>query len=114
MGESATVPRIRIGRWITIGFFALLLAHDVWEGIGNFLGIQLQGMTLGAPLSVLGWVCILAGVFVPILLFVLAVLFTRKMAYWPTVAIFTLAVMLSATLGVNLALGVNKVLFYSF
>lgn len=108
------VPRISIGRWITIGFFALLLAHDVWEGIGNFLGIQLQGLTLGAPLSAFGWVCIVAGVLVPILLFVLAVIITRKMAYWPTVAIFTLAVMLSATLGVNLALGVNKVLFYSF
>lgn len=97
-----------------MGFFALLLAHDVWEGIGNFLGIQLQSLTLGVPLSAVGWGSIIAGVLMPIILFVGALLISRKMTYWPMVFIFVLATMLSATLGANLALGINKVLFYSF
>jgi hypothetical protein len=103
----------KLGSWILIGIFALFFAYDVWEGIGNFLGIQAQSFTLGIGISSFGWLAIVIGILAPIALFLGALLVTRSKALGPTLAIFFVALTVSAVIGVDLALGTNAFLVFS-
>lgn len=99
--------------WIVVGFFALFFAFDVWEGIGNFLGIQAQSLTLGIAISALGWVAIVVGVIAPIILFVLALLLSKKMSLGNSAFLFLLALAISAIISADLVLGTNAFLIYT-
>lgn len=99
--------------WIVVGFFALFFAFDVWEGIGNFLGIQAQSFTLGIAISALGWIAIVVGVIAPIILFVLALLLSKKMRLAHAVFLFLLALAISAVISADLVLGTNAFLIYT-
>lgn len=93
--------------WILIVVFALFFAHDVWEGVGNFLGVQSTHFSLGISISLLGWVTIIVDVLAPIVLFVLALVITRRMTAGRTFFVFLLALAISAVVGADLALGTN-------
>lgn len=112
MTEQMSATR-GIVSWIVVGFFALFFAFDVWEGIGNFLGIQAQSLTLGIAISALGWIAIVAGVFAPVILFVLALFLSKKMPLAQTAFLFLLALSISAIISADLVLGTNAFLIYT-
>lgn len=94
----------KILRWLTVGIFGLFFAFDVWEAVGNFVGIYSQGLLLGLVLTGWGWLLLLLGVFAPIIVFVLAMNFTRKMSAAKSFAIFAIALMVSAVIALDITL----------
>lgn len=113
MTKSVEKNSRKLITWILIGVFALFFAYDVWEGIGNFLGIQAQSLSLGIGISAFGWAAIVIGIIAPVGLFLGALLITRSKSIGPTLAIFFVALTVSAVIGVDLALGTNAFLVFS-
>jgi hypothetical protein len=99
-------------RWVMVGLFGLFFAYDVWEGVGNFLGVQGMHFSLGLNITAFGWFCIVLGVVAPILLFVGALLLTRKMGLGRTFTVFVMALTVSAIVGADLVLGTSAYLLY--
>jgi len=96
----------RVLKLVIVGVFALLFAYDVWEAVGNFVGIYAQGLPYGLLLTVGGWFFLLLAVFAPVILFVLATVFTRKMSVGKSLVIFTIALMISSVVFVDITLTV--------
>jgi hypothetical protein len=102
-----------IAAWVLAAVFALLLAFDVWEGIGNFIGVMAQSLSLGLGLSVFGWCAIIFGIIAPAALFFGALWLTRNKALPASFVTYVVALSLSAVVGVDLALGTNAFLIFS-
>ena len=102
-----------VGAWILAAVFALLFAYDVWEGIGNFIGVLSQSLSLGIALSAFGWFAVIFGIVAPLALFFAALWLTRKRTLAPALVIYVVALSLSAVVGVDLALGTNAFLIFS-
>lgn len=94
----------RVIRWLILGLFGLLFAYDVWEAVSNFIGIYAQGLPFGLVLTVSGWIFLLFAVVAPIILFVLATIFSRKTSAVAGLVIFTLALMVSAVATLDITL----------
>ena len=93
-----------LARWLTVGVFGLFFAFDVWEAVGNFIGIYSQGLLLGLVLTGWGWLFLLLGIFAPIIVFVLAMIFTRKMSAARSLALFAVALTVSAVISLDITL----------
>ena len=93
-------------RWAILGFFGLLFAYDVWEAIGNFIGIYAQGLPFGMVLTASGWVILLLAVVAPIILYVLATVLTRKKSAGVALAIFVIGLTVSAVISLDITLAV--------
>jgi hypothetical protein len=102
-----------VGAWILAAVFALLFAYDAWEGIGNFVGVMSQSLTLGIALSTFGWFAVIFGIIAPVVLFFGALWVTRKQSLAPALVIYIVALSISAVVGVDLALGTNAFLIFS-
>ncbi len=46
--------------------FGLVLAGDVWEAVGNLLGVSATASALGTSVSVTGWFVLVLGVAMPV------------------------------------------------
>lgn len=93
-------------RGVILVFFGLLFAYDVWEAIGNFIGIYSQGLPFGLVLTVSGWVILLLAVFAPIILFVVATVFTRNKSAGFSLAVFVMGLTVSAVISLDITLAV--------
>lgn len=102
-----------VGAWILAAVFALFFAYDVWEGIGNFLGVMSQSLTLGIGLSAFGWFAVVFGIIAPLGIYFGTLWLTRKMSLLPALVIYIVALSVSAVIGVDLALGTNAFLIFS-
>lgn len=102
-----------IGAWVVAAVFALFFAYDVWEGIGNFIGVVTQSLSLGIGLSAFGWFAVVFGIVAPVALFFGALWVTRKLTLGPALVIYIVALSISAVVGVDLALGTNAFLIFS-
>jgi hypothetical protein len=102
-----------VGAWIIAAVFALLFAYDVWEGIGNFIGVMSQSLSLGIGLSAFGWFAVILGIIAPAVLFFGALWLTRTKSLAPALVIYIVALSISAVIGVDLALGTNAFLIFS-
>ena len=90
--------------WILVVIFGLLLAHDVWEGIGNVSGMLQIGLQLDLQPQPIGWLVLATDLLAPIIVFVVALLATRKTNVWPSFLIWLLALLISAIVGANVVL----------
>lgn len=99
--------------WILVGFFGLFFAYDIWEGIGNFIGVQYTRLTFGFELTLLGWLAIFAGILIPLALFLIGIVVTRGMSLPQTIFVFVLLLVVSSVVGADLTLGLNEALLYS-
>lgn len=96
----------RITRILIIVIAGLLLAYDVWEGFGNFTGIQQQRLQLGLNLTAIGWASTALLIFMPVLLFIGTIILTRKMRLTLLALSFGLAVAVSALISLDIVLAV--------
>jgi hypothetical protein len=65
----------RTPQWVVVTiavFFGLFYAYDAWEAVGNLVGLNLAAQGLDTQLSGGGWALLLAGVLLPVLVYVLA------------------------------------------
>lgn len=97
--------------------FGLFFAYDVWEGIGNFLGVENQAVQLGLGITTLGWVIMYANVFLPALVWlVLAVALVvvvvrcvragEVIPVWRFAVLLTLGLLITAAISADFVLGV--------
>jgi hypothetical protein len=90
--------------------FALLFAWDVWEAVGNLIGLRGYAASLGTDLNPTGWTVLLLGLVLPVVCFVVALLLGRRRGVPARVGLLAAALCLSAALSldVQLILGVES------
>ncbi|WP_104190526.1 hypothetical protein [Cryobacterium sp. Y82] len=100
---GTTATRRRPPRWALLSiaiFFGLFYAYDVWEAVGNLVGLNLQAQSLDTQLSGFGWVVLIFGVLLPVLVYAMAYWLGRNRAFG--VQALTLLVGLCAVAAVSL------------
>lgn len=71
-------------RWLLMliaGFFALFYAYDVWQGVGNLVGLNEQAQSLDTELSAFGWIVLIGAILIPVVVYVLAYWLGRNRAF---------------------------------
>lgn len=96
-----------VGGWILIILFGVLLAHDVWEGVGNVLGKYYESLQLGIEISWIGWLILGTDLLAPVVLFVIGALATRRRSFGAALVIWILVVLISAIVGADITLAGN-------
>lgn len=71
-GPQPTAPRPSWLSWCIAVLFGLFFAYDVFEGVGNLVGILGTADGLGVPVLPLGWVVLIGGLLLPIVAFAIA------------------------------------------
>lgn len=71
---AAPTPANRGGwlGWCVAVFFGLFFAYDVFEAVGNLVGILGTAGTLGVSVLPLGWLVLIGGLLLPIAAFAIA------------------------------------------
>ena len=98
-GSSTT--KSRTPQWLAMTLavlFGLFFAYDVWEGLGNLVGMLTIANELGLGLSVLGWIVLLTAMLLPIALFGLAFWLGYKRPPLQQIALYLAALAVSAAL----------------
>lgn len=112
MSESGSIDaggtagtRRRPPRWLLLtiaAFFGLFYAYDVWEAVGNLVRLNLQAQSLDTQLSGFGWIVVIFGVLLPVVVFAVAYGLGRNRAFG--VQALTLLVGLCAVAAASLSM----------
>ncbi len=71
-------PRRRVSVWLMTGFFAIFFAFAVFAALGNLIGVTQIAGELEASIPFSGWLLLILGIALPVVVFVLAVWLGRK------------------------------------
>jgi len=82
--------------------FGLFYAWDVWAAVGNLIGLYLAAGSLDTRLSGFGWGILIAGVFLPILIFLLAARIGRGRPLYTQAALFLVGLGLASALALDI------------
>ena len=111
---AVSSSRRRAPRWLSTGIailFGLCYAYDIWEGVGNLVGLNLLAQSLDTQLSGLGIVVLFVGILGPLLVFVLAAWLGRSRAAAAQAALFLAGLCLNAAMAANIfTLGAGSLL----
>ena len=86
MTEAIVTPAPAAGRspaWLAVTLavlFGLFYAYDVWEAVGNIVGLSRNAQSLDTQLSGFGWTVLIGAIVMPVLLFVAAFWLGRSRA----------------------------------
>ena len=79
--DDRSVARSTTPLWLAITIavlFGVFYAYDVWEAVGNVVGMNVYANGLGISLTGAGWALLVTGVALPILVFGAAFWFGRR------------------------------------
>ena len=71
----------RSPRWLTLTLailFGLFFAYDVWEAVGNLAGVSIVASGLETSINALGWVVLIVGILLPVVVFAAAYWLGRR------------------------------------
>lgn len=113
--HPAAVAHRAVPRWLVATFaviFGLFYAYDVWEAVGNVIGISMLASSLDTTISVLGWVVLSIGIAVPIAVFLIAVRIGRGRDLLAQVLVYLagLGVVAAVSLGIVALFGAGELL----
>lgn len=97
--------RTRAPIWITIALavlFGLFYVYDVWEAIGNLVGLNLTAQSLDTQLSGFGWTVLIFAVLMPLLVFGIALVIGRRRSAGAQAVIFFAGLCLVAVLSIDI------------
>jgi len=86
MTGAIAAPEPTVGRtpaWLAVTLavlFGLFYAYDVWEAVGNIVGLSRNAQSLDTQLSGFGWTVLIGAIVMPVLLFVAAFWLGRSRA----------------------------------
>ncbi|KQQ07907.1 hypothetical protein [Rathayibacter sp. Leaf296] len=81
--------------------FGALFAWDVWEAIGNLVGIRAYAAGLNTDLNATGWTVLLLGLALPVVCFAVALLLGRRRGVAARAGLLVAALCLSAVLSLD-------------
>lgn len=99
--NEQVAARPRTPQWLAMVIavlFGLFFAYDVWEALGNLLGMLSFADNLGVGLTTLGWVVLIGALSLPIILFGLAFWLGMKRGPVQQIALYLAALAVSAVL----------------
>lgn len=102
---DSPLARTRTPRWITIALavlFGLFYVYDVWEAIGNLVGLTLTAQSLDTQLSGFGWTVLIFAVLMPLLVFAIAFVIGRRRSAGVQAVIFFVGLCLVAVLSIDI------------
>ena len=79
--DDAAAPRSATPLWLAVTIavlFGVLYAYDVWEAVGNLVGLNLQAASLGISLSGVGLALLIVALVLPFLVFGIAFWLGRR------------------------------------
>lgn len=91
--------------WMTVGLaviFGLFYAWDIWEAVGNLVGLSITAAELDTSLSGFGWTILVAAVVMPAVVFALALWLGRRRSAGIRALILVAGLCLSAVLSLDL------------
>ncbi|MCI2959092.1 hypothetical protein MN032_15465 [Agromyces atrinae] len=93
-------PRgVRFGFDVALAvFFGLFYAYDVWEAVGNLVGLSQYAALLDSTLSSMGLILLIATILLPIGLFALAFVIGRRRSLAVRIALYVTGLAISAVL----------------
>lgn len=100
MTEAVDLPSTRpgvVGNVVVAVLFGLFFAYDVWEALGNLVGIVAYASSLQVAIVGWGWVVLIGAVALPALLWAGAIALGWKRPISQKIAIQLLALAVSAT-----------------
>jgi hypothetical protein len=114
-GLAAADARPRPPLWLSVAlavFFGLFYAYDVWEAVGNLVGLNLQAQSLDTGLSGFGWAVLIVGILVPILVYGVAFWLgrTRSAAVQALLFLAGLALVAVLTLDMFVTFGLGRLI----
>ncbi|MFB6609470.1 hypothetical protein ACFCVO_04070 [Agromyces sp. NPDC056379] len=87
--RGVTRPATPLWLAITIAVaFGVFYAYDVWEAVGNLVGLNIYADGLGIPITGAGWALLVVGIAVPLLVFGAAFWLARRRGPLAQVVIF--------------------------
>ncbi|GAA3870786.1 hypothetical protein GCM10022381_12400 [Leifsonia kafniensis] len=102
---EGAATRSRTPRWITIALavlFGLFYVYDMWEAIGNLVGLNLTAQSLDTQLSGFGWTVLIFAVLMPLLVFTIAFVVGRRRSAGAQAVIFFVGLCLVAVLSIDI------------
>ena len=82
----------------------LLFAWDVWEAIGNLVGLRTYAATLGTDLNATGWTVLVLGLVLPVVCFAAALVLGRRRGLLARAGLLVAGLCLSAALSLDVQL----------
>ncbi|RUQ97630.1 hypothetical protein [Labedella endophytica] len=102
--DEERAPRVA-PRWTRVALavvFGLLLAADVWEAIGNLLGVTGTAAALGTSMSAVGWAVLVFAIVLPVAAFLGVLWFGRRAGLVSLVIAYATATVVVAALSLDL------------
>lgn len=106
-----------LGPWL-LGRIAVILVafaffgYSVWAGIGNFLGVQNERFAFGLEVSLFGWIATGALVVLPIVVFAVCIIVTRRMRLGPMIFVFAAGAALTAVVNLDVVLALPTTVIF--
>lgn len=95
----------RTPQWLVVtiaAFFGLFFAYDLWEAVGNLVGLNVAAQSLDTQLSGFGWAVLIAGVVLPILVYAIAFWLGRARGGAARAVLFLVGLCLVAVLSLDI------------
>lgn len=92
-------------RWLSFvvaALFGLFYAYDLWEAVGNLVGLSATAASLGTTLSAFGWTVLVAGLILPAFIFAAAVWLGRRRTLGVQALLLLAGLCLSAVVSLNI------------
>ncbi len=102
---TATTNRREIPFWqvlIVAIFFGLFYAYNLWQAIGNLVGINVVAEGLGYAITATGWVVLIAGILLPPLVFALCLWLGRRRGLFALILILFTGLCAVASLWISM------------
>lgn len=117
MTDVTTAPvttRRRTPAWLAVTLavlFGLFYAYDVWEAVGNLVGLLGTVQSLDTQFSAFGWVVLIGAVIVPVALFAGAFWLGRSRAPLGQALLYVVGLCASAAVSLDIfVLGLGRLL----
>lgn len=103
--NSAPATRSTSPRWLTVvvaALFGLFYAYDIWEAVGNLVGISAAASSLDTTLSGLGWTVLVSAILLPAIIFGVALWIGRRRSAGVLALLLLAGLALSAVLALDI------------